>query len=100
LDARSAQVVIRTLRNVAATGRTIICTIHQPSADLFLMFDDLLLLQKGGYMTYFGPIGQQGRALVSYLEQVPSVAPCPPGFNPASWMLDILAGAIFCPMNH
>ena len=48
-DSRAAAVVMRVLRAVAATGRTVICTIHQPSSELFLMFDDLLLLQRGGY---------------------------------------------------
>ena len=37
LDSRAAAVVMRVVRNVASTGRTIICTIHQPSADLFFM---------------------------------------------------------------
>lgn len=49
LDSRAAAVVMRVLRAVAATGRTIICTIHQPSSELFFYFDDLLLLKRGGY---------------------------------------------------
>jgi ABC-type multidrug transport system ATPase subunit/ABC-type multidrug transport system permease subunit len=92
LDARSAQVVVRTLRNVAATGRTVICTIHQPSAELFFMFDDLLLLQKGGFMAYFGPMGERACQLVEYLQKLEGAKPCPSDFNPASWMLDQLAG--------
>lgn len=48
LDARSAVQVLNVLRNVADTGRTVVCTIHQPSYDVFAAFDDLLLLGKGG----------------------------------------------------
>jgi len=42
---------------VAKMGRTVISTIHQPSREIFLMFDDLLLLQRGGWQAYFGPLG-------------------------------------------
>ncbi len=48
LDSRAAAVVMRVIRNIANSGRTVICTIHQPSAALFFQFDDLLLLQRGG----------------------------------------------------
>ena len=83
---------MRVVKNVAATGRTVICTIHQPSADLFHMFDDLLLLQRGGYMVYCGPLGFNGTHMIRYMEGLPKTRPCPQGMNPASWMLDVLAG--------
>ena len=35
LDARAAAIVMRTVRNIVNTGRTIVCTIHQPSIDIF-----------------------------------------------------------------
>ena len=35
LDARAAAIVMRTVRNIVNTGRTIVCTIHQPSRPLF-----------------------------------------------------------------
>ena len=35
LDARAAAVVMRVVRNIVDTGRTITCTIHQPSVDIF-----------------------------------------------------------------
>lgn len=58
LDSRAAAAVIKAVASVAATRRTVICTVHQPSAALFSAFHDLLLLQRGGYMVYFGPIGR------------------------------------------
>ena len=47
LDSRAASVVMRAIRNIADTGRTVLCTIHQPSKALFSKFDSLLLLKKG-----------------------------------------------------
>jgi hypothetical protein len=35
LDARAAAIVMRTVRNTVNTGRTVVCTIHQPSIDIF-----------------------------------------------------------------
>lgn len=61
-----------------------------PPADVFSLFDDLLLLQRGGYEAYFGPLGRHGRAVVRYLEAVPGVPHCPRGTNPATWMLKAL----------
>jgi len=52
--------VMRVIRNVAVTGRTVLCTIHQPSAEVFLGFDNLLLLQPGGATTYHGLLGKEG----------------------------------------
>ena len=92
LDARAAAVVIREVRKITDTGRTVITTIHQPSADIFFKFDEILLMQRGGYMAYFGIIGRKGGALVTYIQSLPGVRPCPKNMNPASWMLDVLAG--------
>lgn len=41
LDARSAAIVMRAVRNIVDTGRTIVCTIHQPSIDIFESFDEV-----------------------------------------------------------
>lgn len=43
LDARAAAIVMRAVKNVAQTGRTVVCTIHQPSIDIFEAFDEVLL---------------------------------------------------------
>ena len=41
LDARAAAVVMRAVKNVVGTGRTVVCTIHQPSIDIFEAFDEV-----------------------------------------------------------
>ncbi|GAB2222332.1 hypothetical protein Droror1_Dr00013545 [Drosera rotundifolia] len=40
LDARAAAIVMRTVRNTVDTGRTVVCTIHQPSINIFKSFDE------------------------------------------------------------
>ncbi|KAF3782272.1 ABC transporter G family member 44 [Nymphaea thermarum] len=40
LDARGAAIVMHTVRNAVNTGRTVVCTIHQPSIDIFESFDE------------------------------------------------------------
>ncbi|CAI5489180.1 unnamed protein product [Closterium sp. Naga37s-1] len=41
LDARAAAIVMRAVRNTVNTGRTVVCTIHQPSIDIFEAFDEV-----------------------------------------------------------
>src|SRR5438105_3978372 len=80
---------MRVIKKVAASGRAVVCTIHQPSAELFYMFDELLLLATGGIQTYFGPLGRRGKELVRYLEKL-GAPQKPARMNPASWMLDAI----------
>jgi len=53
LDSASAFFVVSTLRNLARDGRTIMASVHQPSSEVFELFDDLTLL-SGGRCMYFG----------------------------------------------
>lgn len=57
LDSASAFFVVHTLRNIAHDGRTVISSIHQPSSEVFALFDHLFLL-SGGHTVYFGPAKQ------------------------------------------
>ncbi len=41
LDARAAAIVMRAIRNTVDTGRTVVCTIHQPSIEIFESFDEV-----------------------------------------------------------
>ncbi|KAI0567521.1 ABC-2 type transporter [Gracilaria domingensis] len=47
LDAFQAVKVMSTLRDLARTGHTVICSIHQPSSSIFSMIDDIVLLSNG-----------------------------------------------------
>ncbi|XP_015689586.1 ABC transporter G family member 40 isoform X2 [Oryza brachyantha] len=89
LDARAAAIVMRTVRNTVNTGRTVVCTIHQPSIDIFEAFDELLLLKRGGRVIYAGELGDHSHKLVEYFEAIPGVPNIIEGYNPATWMLEV-----------
>ncbi|CAL5391490.1 unnamed protein product [Camellia sinensis] len=94
LDARAAAIVMRTVRNTVDTGRTVVCTIHQPSIDIFEAFDELLLMKRGGNVIYAGPLGRHSHKLVKYFEAVPGVPKITEGYNPATWMLDVSSTSV------
>ncbi|XP_049933546.1 pleiotropic drug resistance protein 2-like isoform X3 [Nymphaea colorata] len=89
LDARAAAIVMRTVRNTVDTGRTVVCTIHQPSIDIFEAFDELLLMKRGGQVIYAGSLGHHSHKLVQYFESIPGVPRITEGYNPATWMLEV-----------
>ncbi|CAI7790247.1 unnamed protein product [Closterium sp. NIES-53] len=99
LDARAAAIVMRTVRNTVDTGRTVVCTIHQPSIDIFEAFDELLLMKRGGEVIYMGPLGVDSRLMIDYFQAIPGVPPIPAGYNPATWMLDISTPAMAQKLN-
>ncbi|KAL3369578.1 hypothetical protein AABB24_010094 [Solanum stoloniferum] len=99
LDARAAAIVMRTVRNTVDTGRTVVCTIHQPSIDIFEAFDELLLMKRGGQVIYAGPLGHHSRLLIEYFQSVPGVPTIKEGYNPATWMLDITTPAVEGQLN-
>jgi len=94
LDARAAAIVMRTVRNTVDTGRTVVCTIHQPSIDIFEAFDELLLLKRGGHVVYFGPLGRDSALLVDYFRKIEGVPPIKEGYNPSTWMLEVTTPAM------
>ncbi|XP_042049448.1 pleiotropic drug resistance protein 1-like [Salvia splendens] len=93
LDARAAQIVMRTVRNTVDTGRTVVCTIHQPSIDIFEAFDELFLMKRGGQEIYVGPVGRQSSQLIHYFEAIAGVAKIRADYNPAAWMLEVSSSA-------
>ena len=90
LDGQSAYNIIRFLRKLVDGGQAVLCTIHQPSAVLFDAFDSLLLLAKGGKMTYFGETGKDSKTVLDYFGR--NGAPCPPDANPAEHIVDVVQG--------
>eukprot|EP00887_Chlorella_sp_A99_P001837 scaffold19.g1837.t1 len=73
---------------------------EQPSIDIFLSFDQLLLLQLGGRTTFFGVLGADSCRLVEYLSAQPGVQPLQPGHNPATWMLEVTGGSMATTYTH
>ncbi|PPD92547.1 hypothetical protein GOBAR_DD10505 [Gossypium barbadense] len=89
LDARAAAIVMRTVRNTVDTGRTVVCTIHQPGIDIFEAFDELLLLKQGGEEIYVGPLGHNSCDMIKYFEGIEGISRIKDGNNPATWMLEV-----------
>ncbi|AOA65255.1 Plasma membrane ATP-binding cassette (ABC) transporter [Komagataella phaffii CBS 7435] len=93
LDSQSAWSIIQFLRALSDSGQAILCTIHQPSATLFEVFDRLLLLKKGGRTVYFGDIGPNSSTMLSYFERESGIK-CGVSENPAEYILNCIgAGA-------
>ncbi len=83
LDSSSAESLIRILKNLAEEGRTIVCTIHQPSSEVFQLFDDVFWL-GAGHLLYSGEVGQLG----SYLHNLGFE--CPSFSNVADYMMKLV----------
>lgn len=54
LSSRDSENIMDLLKELTLKGKLIFVVIHQPSSDIFKMFDKLLLLDYGGYMIYYG----------------------------------------------
>ncbi|XP_048479461.1 protein scarlet [Plutella xylostella] len=84
LDSFSAQKLVALLRANVVQGKTIICTIHQPSSELMALFDSLMLLAEGrvayagsaaGALGFFKSLGYH----------------CPLMYNPTDYFIKVLA---------
>ncbi|KXT02246.1 hypothetical protein AC578_5083 [Pseudocercospora eumusae] len=88
LDSQNAWSIVNLLRKLANNGQTILCTLHQPSAELFQTFDRLLYLAMEGKPVYFGDIGPASTVVTNYFEQNGARA-CGPEENPAEYILEV-----------
>ncbi|KAL8129356.1 hypothetical protein V2J09_018511 [Rumex salicifolius] len=80
LDSAASFFVVQILRNVARDQRTVISSIHQPSSEVFALFDDLFLL-SGGEAVYFG----EAKKGIEFFAE--AGFPCPSRRNPSDHFL-------------
>ncbi|WWD16853.1 hypothetical protein CI109_101285 [Kwoniella shandongensis] len=86
LDASIALSVMQVLRDIAATGRTVIATIHQPRSDIWKLADNVTLLAKGGVVAFTGRRAEAVEYFTSIGHPMPSEF-----FNPADHLLDLVS---------
>ncbi|NLE34184.1 MAG: ATP-binding cassette domain-containing protein, partial [Bacteroidales bacterium] len=61
LSSLDSENILDLLNDLKLKGKLIFVVIHQPSSDIFKMFDRLIFLDTGGYMIYYGiPVGSIG----------------------------------------
>jgi len=54
LSSRDSDNILDLLKELTIKGKLVFVVIHQPSSEIFKMFDNLLILDYGGYLIYFG----------------------------------------------
>lgn len=88
LDSASSLLLLRALRREALEGVNISMVVHQPSYTLYRMFDDLILLAKGGMTVYHGPVKKVEEYFTGLGITVPERV------NPPDYYIDILEGIV------
>ncbi|XP_068244972.1 protein white-like isoform X2 [Palaemon carinicauda] len=84
LDSFMAQNVVAVMKRMAEKGKTVITTIHQPSSEVFGMFDRLLLMSEGRVAF----LGEVDEALAFFRGMS---LPCPDKYNPSDFFIDQLS---------
>ena len=54
LSSRDSENILDLMKELTLKGKVVFAVIHQPSSDIFKMFDKLLILDQGGYLIYDG----------------------------------------------
>nr|BDX53025.1 Scarlet [Dorcus rectus] len=84
LDAYSAQKIVTMMNMMSAGGKTILCTIHQPSSEIFAMFSQVILLADGK-IAFMGSTANA----VQFFDELGYK--CPNNYNPADFFIRTLA---------
>lgn len=79
-----AMTIVETMQRLAQQGKTIICTIHQPSSEVFELFDRLCLMAEGR-LAYLGDLKKCPAFFASH------GFTCPNNYNPADFYIQNLA---------
>ncbi|XP_014279356.1 protein scarlet [Halyomorpha halys] len=85
LDSYSAFSVIEQLRQLAARGKVVICTIHQPASGIFDMFQSVYLLVSGGKLALTCPVTD----VAPFFQSIGMT--CPATYNIAEFVVSKLA---------
>ncbi len=84
LDSAMADEVVGIMSFLASQGRTVVATVHSPTASAFSLFDDLVMLREG-QLVYAGPCGD---AASSYFEKEVGLRPLELGESLPEWLVD------------
>eukprot|EP01126_Amoeba_proteus_P042208 TRINITY_DN4581_c0_g2_i6.p1 TRINITY_DN4581_c0_g2~~TRINITY_DN4581_c0_g2_i6.p1 ORF type:complete len:524 (+),score=84.22 TRINITY_DN4581_c0_g2_i6:364-1935(+) len=83
LDSKSTRLLVELLRSLAKKGKTIICTIHQPSSYVIGLFDQIALLSRGNPI-FFGSVPKAIKFFASNGHVLP------PSTNPADFFIETI----------
>jgi ABC-type multidrug transport system ATPase subunit len=78
LSSRDSENIMDLLKELALRGKMIFTVIHQPSSDIFKMFDTLIILDVGGFQIYYGNAVES----VNYFQEIVNAAAKSPGACP------------------
>lgn len=93
LDSFSAWKVVRILRCLAKTGAAVLCTIHQPSSEVFNSFDKVLMLSEGRVM-YNGKVSEVTSVFAGFGYPIPQFT------NPADYTILVAQTAKPLPQHN
>eukprot|EP00930_Biecheleria_cincta_P037390 TRINITY_DN2565_c0_g2_i2.p1 TRINITY_DN2565_c0_g2~~TRINITY_DN2565_c0_g2_i2.p1 ORF type:complete len:619 (-),score=111.21 TRINITY_DN2565_c0_g2_i2:13-1830(-) len=86
LDTAAAYNVCNVLKQLANAGQSVMCTIHQPSSEIFQLFDSAIFLARGQVIYQGPPAG-----IRQYFDQLGCT--CPLDYNPADFVMFLVEGA-------
>ena len=80
LDSHTAFTLVKLLKQIASSNASILCTIHQPSSEVFFLFDSCIFLKKGQVL-FQGPV----KKLITFFSSLGYE--CPQNYNPADFVM-------------